>query len=112
MRHWKGELLRTSQSYSFTALQLCQNALGTRVVNALGNIVGRGIGDLAVVDDDGVALSSGVVGLGPADRLAESDVGVRHEELKAKVIGQLMKLYGCRNSCESSYSSVCRGEGR
>lgn len=39
-----------------------------------------GVGDLAVVDDDGVATSAALL-VGPADALGELGLGVRQEEL-------------------------------
>ena len=40
-----------------------------------------GVGDLAVVDDDGVATSAALL-VGPADALRELGLGVRQEELR------------------------------
>lgn len=40
-----------------------------------------GVGDLAVVDDDGVATSAALL-VGPADALGELGLGVRQEELE------------------------------
>lgn len=46
-----------------------------------------GVGNLAVVDDDGVATSAALL-VGPADALGELGLGVRQEELEAiSIIG-------------------------
>ena len=40
-----------------------------------------GIGDLAVVDDDGITLGAALL-IGPADALGEASLGVGEEELE------------------------------
>lgn len=44
-----------------------------------------GVGDLAVVEDDGVAVGT-ALGVGPANALGELGLGVGEEELKQSVL--------------------------
>jgi hypothetical protein len=46
-----------------------------------------GVGDLAVVDDDGVALGAALL-VGPADALGELSLGVGEEELDLCIRGR------------------------
>lgn len=65
-------------------LELSQDTLGTSVGNALRHLIQLGVGNLAVVNDNGITL--GAVTLGPADGLAELAVGVGHEELIVRCV--------------------------
>ena len=44
-----------------------------------------GVGDLAVVEDDGVAVGAALV-IGPADALGELGLGVGEEQLKSTML--------------------------
>lgn len=52
---------------------------GGNLQDVLSSLLG-GVGDLAVVDDDGVAVSA-ALGVGPADALGELSLGVGEEQL-------------------------------
>jgi hypothetical protein len=52
---------------------------GGNLQDVLSSLLG-GVGDLAVVDDDGVAVST-ALGVGPADALGELGLGVGEEQL-------------------------------
>lgn len=61
-------------------LQLLVNVVGGgNLQDVLGSLLG-GVGDLAVVDDDGVAVGT-ALGVSPADALGELGLGVGEEEL-------------------------------
>lgn len=59
-------------------LQLGQNSVGTRDINAALSLLGS-VNHLAVVDGDGIPGSS--VAHGPANSLAEGKLGIRGEDL-------------------------------
>lgn len=62
-------------------LQLLVNVVGGgNLQDVLGSLFG-GVGDLAVVDDDGVAVGA-ALGVGPADALGELGLGVGEEQLR------------------------------
>ena len=74
MRRQRGEHATTKR------LQLLVNVVGGgNLQNILGGLLGC-VGDLAVVEDDGVAVGA-ALGVGPADALGESGLGVGEEEL-------------------------------
>lgn len=64
-------------------LQLSQDTQGAGGLDALGVLVNGGVGDLAVVDDDGEAASSLLEV--PADAAGELGILVGHEELFSHV---------------------------
>lgn len=68
----------------FLYLELSQDTLGTSVGDALRHLIQLGVGNLAVVDDNSIAL--GAVTLGPADGLAELAVGIGHKELSIRCV--------------------------
>lgn len=74
----------------FVSLQLGEDSLGTRLLDA-GTVLDGGVGDLAVVDDDGVA--GGALALDPANALAELGLGVTSEELAAVSLPK-QKIWG------------------
>jgi hypothetical protein len=53
---------------------------GGNLQHVLSSLLG-GVGDLAVVEDDGVAVSAALL-VGPADALGELGLGVGEEELE------------------------------
>lgn len=61
-------------------LQVLENTLGTRGLDAGRIIVLGGVDDLSVVNGNGESASS-AIGVGPADQLAESAVLIGHEQL-------------------------------
>jgi hypothetical protein len=62
-------------------LQLLVNVVGGGdLQDVLSSLLG-GVGDLAVVDDDGVAVSAALL-VGPADALGELGLGVGEEQLE------------------------------
>jgi hypothetical protein len=64
-------------------LQLLEDSIGAgELKSVLGGLLG-GVGDLAVVDDDHVAVGATLL-VSPADALGELGVGVGEEELKKK----------------------------
>lgn len=66
-------------------LQLLVNVVGGGdLQHVLGSLLG-GVGNLAVVDDDGVAVSA-ALGVGPADALGELGLGVGEEQLESGVL--------------------------
>lgn len=67
-------------SLEISNLQLSKNTLSAGGGNAGRVVVLGGVGDLAVVNDNGEAASS-AVGVSPADQLAEGAVLVGHEQL-------------------------------
>lgn len=69
---------------SFLYLELSQDTVGTSVGDALRHLIQLGVGNLAVVDDNSIAL--GAVTLGPADALAELAVGIGHEKLSIRCV--------------------------
>lgn len=71
-------LLFLGDIYAATQLQLGQDTESTRGLNALGVVVLGGVGDLAVVNDDGEAASSLIEV--PADAAGELGILVGHEE--------------------------------
>lgn len=61
-------------------LQLLVDVVGRgNLQHVLGSLLG-GISDLAVVDDEGVAVGA-ALGVGPADALGELGLGVGEEQL-------------------------------
>lgn len=81
-------------------LELSQDTIGTSVGDAPAHLIQLGVGDLAVVNDNGITL--GAVTLGPADGVAELAVGVGHEELSLRVSLHL----------HVSHTFACKGRGR
>lgn len=72
-------LCHGSRSY----LQLGEDVIGTRDANSAGTILLLGVGDLAVVDDNGVASSALVDS--PANLLAELGGIISSEDLNSLV---------------------------
>lgn len=62
--------------------KLGKDSLGSRLRNALGNIINVGVDNLAMVDNNGVAQRP--VSLNPTDGLAEFQASVRHEQLDGR----------------------------
>ena len=73
----------TSQFFVGIHLQLLDDVLGTRELEVVHLRLTGSVGDLAVVDDEGVPQRT--VAINPADLLGERDVVVGHEEL---LVGQ------------------------
>jgi hypothetical protein len=67
---------------------------GGNLQHVLSSLLG-GVGDLAVVDDDGVAVSA-ALGVGPADALGELGLGVGEEQLEKE--GMLVNVMWDRES--------------
>lgn len=77
-------------------LQLLEDSVGAgELKGVLGSLLG-GVGDLAVVDDDHVAVGATLL-VSPADALGELGVGVGEEELnkKKKDTGQSIESMTC-----------------
>jgi hypothetical protein len=71
---------RGDMRHATKCLQLLVNVVGRgNLQNVLSGLLGS-VGDLAVVEDDGVAVGAALV-VGPADALGESGLGVGEEEL-------------------------------
>lgn len=67
-----------------TDLQLLEDVVGGGdLEDVLGSLLG-GVGDLAVVNDDGVTVGT-ALSVGPADGLGETGLGVGEEELEKDV---------------------------
>lgn len=72
-----------TQIYFGTNLQLLEDSVGAgELKGVLGGLLG-GVGDLAVVDDNHVAVGT-ALGVSPADALGELGLGVGEEELEEK----------------------------
>ena len=72
---------RTSLSFLVHDLQVLDNSFGARELKVVLSRLESGVGDLAVVKDDGEALSAALF-VGPADALGELGLGVGKEELR------------------------------
>jgi len=72
---------RTHLSSLFHDLQVLDNSVGARELKVVLSRLESGVGDFAVVEDDGETLSAALV-VGPADALGELGLGVRKEELR------------------------------
>lgn len=65
---------------SIRRLQVVNDGVGTGELEVVHLGLTSGVGDLAVVDDDGVTVGT-AVGVSPADALGELGIGVGQEEL-------------------------------
>lgn len=60
---------------------------GGNLEDVLGSLLG-GVGDLAVVNDDGVTVGT-ALSVGPADGLGETGLGVGEEELEKRLLVEI-----------------------
>lgn len=82
----------TSQFFVGIHLQLLDDVLGTRELEVVHLRLTGSVGDLAVVEDNGVTTSTTVL-VSPADALGELGVGVGEEELQQLVHNAQFKFF-------------------